>query len=72
MIRGLVWFSAAAALSAQIQFTRIESPHFELYTDGAKGRAIDILEHFERVRSFLAESITVHSTLAKPRVRSRL
>lgn len=68
MTGALLWLAAGAALSAQIQFTRIESPHFELYTDGAKGRAIDVLEHFEKVRSFFAQTITAHSTLAKPRV----
>lgn len=55
-------------LPGQIAFTRMESPHFELFTDGAKGRASDILEHFERVRSFFLQTINPRETGAKPRV----
>lgn len=59
---------AALALPGQIAFTRMESPHFELYTDGSKGRAADILEHFERVRSFFLQTINPRETAGKPRV----
>lgn len=68
MKRLLLIFAAATALHAQIRFTRIDSPHFELYTDGAKGRAIDILEHFEKVRSFFSQTINPHESSRKPRV----
>ncbi|MBI2688501.1 MAG: hypothetical protein HYX27_19525 [Acidobacteria bacterium] len=68
-MRGLALaLAAAAALPAQIQFTRMESPHFELYTDGSKGRAQDILEHFERVRSFFFQTISPRDSGRKPRV----
>lgn len=56
------------AITAQIKFTHIESPNFELYTDGSKSRAIDILEHFEKVRSFFAKTISPRESHRKPRV----
>ena len=59
---------AALALPGQIAFTRMESPRFELYTDGSKGRAADILEHFERVRSFFLQTINPREAAGKPRV----
>ena len=68
-MRGLVLaVMAALALPGQIAFTRMESPHFELYTDGSKGRAAVILEHFERVRSFFLQTINPRETTGKPRV----
>jgi hypothetical protein len=39
-----------------------------LYTDGSKGRAADILEHFERVRSFFLQTINPREAAGKPRV----
>ena len=68
-MRGLILaVMAALALPGQIAFTRMESPHFELYTDGSKGRAADILEHFERVRSFFLQTINPRETPGTPRV----
>ena len=68
-MRGLALFVAAAVtLPAQIKFSRLESPHFELYTEGSKGRATDILEHFERVRSFFAQTVADVKPQRKPKV----
>jgi len=68
MTRLLLCVVASATLHAQIKFTRIDSPHFELYTDGAKGRAVEILEHFERVRSFFAQTINPRQSPQKPKI----
>lgn len=45
-----------------------ESDHFELITDGPRGRAQQVLGQFERVRSFLARLLPLQEPLMKPRV----
>ncbi len=45
-----------------------ESDHFELITDGPRGRAQQVLGQFERVRSFLAKLLPLQEPLMKPRV----
>ncbi len=59
-----------AVLSAQgaEKLMVYESDHFELITDGPKGRAQEILGQFERVRSFFMRVMVLQDPLVKPRI----
>ena len=50
------------------KITVYESDHFELITDGSKGRAQEILGQFERVRSFFNQIMPLQAPLMKPRI----
>lgn len=58
----------SAYLSAAEKYAIYESAHFELITDGSKGRAQDLLAHFERVRSFFVKTLATQDPLVKPRI----
>lgn len=60
----LTVFSATGAEKLMVY----ESDHFELITDGSKGRAQEILGQFERVRSFFMRVMTLQDPLMKPRI----
>ncbi|MBM3787589.1 MAG: hypothetical protein FJW30_24805 [Acidobacteria bacterium] len=59
--------AAGAALLGQ-KYTFFESDHFELLTDGSKGRAQEILGQFERVRAFFVKTRGFQDPPMKPRV----
>jgi len=48
----ILYLSLAAPLAAKWNYFR--SPNFELYSDGAKGNAKDVLNHLEQVRDLFA------------------
>jgi hypothetical protein len=50
------------------KWTRYESEHFELLTDGGKGRALEVLEQFERVRWFFGTTMKIGDPPRKPRI----
>ena len=53
---------------ASDKITIYQSDHFELITDGSKGRAQEILGQFERVRSFFHQIMPLQAPLMKPRI----
>ncbi|MBI2688500.1 MAG: hypothetical protein HYX27_19520 [Acidobacteria bacterium] len=59
---------AAGLLSAAEKYTVYESEHFELITDGSRGRAQEILAQFERVRSFFVKTMITRDPVLKPRI----
>ena len=63
----MVFTAQVAALGAE-KIAVYEGDHFELITDGSKGRAQEILGQFERVRSFFARVLPLQGPLMKPRV----
>lgn len=64
----LLLLSFAAALIAADKYTVYESEHFELITDGSRGRAQEILAQFERVRSFFVKAMAMRDPVLKPRI----
>jgi hypothetical protein len=56
------------AVIAADKWTRYESEHFELLTDGGKGRALEVLEQFERVRWFFGTTMKIGDPPIKPRI----
>ena len=56
------------AVQGSDKITVYESDHFELITDGGKGRAQEILGQFERVRSFFTQVLPTQAPLMKPRI----
>lgn len=64
----LLLLTMAAAMLAADKYTVYESEHFELITDGPRGRAQDILAQFERVRSFFAKTMSMRDPVLKPRI----
>ncbi len=64
----LLFLSFAAALIAADKYTVYESEHFELITDGSRGRAQEILAQFERVRSFFVKAMAMRDPVLKPRI----
>ena len=64
----LLLLSFAAALIASDKYTVYESEHFELITDGSRGRAQEILAQFERVRSFFVKAMAMRDPVLKPRI----
>jgi len=66
----LLWFAAftVALAHGSDKITVYESDHFELITDGSKGRAQDLLGQFERVRSFFTQVLALQEPLMKARV----
>jgi hypothetical protein len=55
-------------LGAAEKWSRYDSEHFELLTDGGKGRALEILEQFERVRWFFGTTMQIGDPPRKPRI----
>jgi tetratricopeptide (TPR) repeat protein len=64
----LVTFLLLPAALAAEKWTRYESEHFELLTDGGKGRAMEVLEQFERVRWFFGTTMKIGDPPIKPRI----
>jgi tetratricopeptide (TPR) repeat protein len=58
----------AGAATAADKYAVYESEHFELFTDGPRGRARDVLAHFERVRSFFVKALRIRDPIVKPRI----
>jgi tetratricopeptide (TPR) repeat protein len=61
-------FWAALALSGAEKWTKFSSDHFEVLTDGSKGRASSLLAQFERVHGFFAKTIGQQDPMVKPRI----
>lgn len=59
---------AASCLPAADKYFVYESEHFELITDGPRGRAQNVLAHFERVRSFFETMLNLRAPILKPRI----
>jgi len=69
MKRLLLLLTTTAALSsAADKYTVYETDHFELITDGSRGRAQEILAQFERVRSFFVKTVAAKDPVLKPRI----
>lgn len=69
MNRILLLLIASGALSfAADKYTVYETDHFELITDGSRGRAQEILAQFERVRSFFVKALATKDPVLKPRI----
>jgi hypothetical protein len=64
----LVTLLLLPAVLAADKWTRYESEHFELLTDGGKGRALEVLEQFERVRWFFGTTMKIGDPPRKPRI----
>lgn len=64
----LVATVAAGLLPAAEKYTVYETDHFELITDGSRGRAQEILAQFERVRSFFVKTLAAKDPVLKPRI----
>ena len=58
---------AGSAFAAD-KYTVYETDHFELITDGPRGRAQDVLAQFERVRSFFVKTLVTKEPVLKPRI----
>jgi len=57
----------APAIAADKYFV-YETEHFELLTDGSRGRAQEILAQFERVRAFFHKMLAGRQPVLKPRI----
>lgn len=69
MIRQLALLTLTAGLiPAAEKYTVYETEHFELITDGSRGRAQDVLAQFERVRSFFVKTMAMKDPVLKPRI----
>lgn len=69
MIRILLLLAVSAGLvPAADKYTVYETEHFELITDGSRGRAQDVLAQFERVRSFFVKAMAMKDPVLKPRI----
>jgi hypothetical protein len=69
MNRILLLLTATTALTfAAEKYTVYETDHFELITDGSRGRAQEILAQFERVRSFFVKILATKDPVLKPRI----
>lgn len=64
----LLVLAAAGLTLAADKYTVYETEHFELITDGPRGRAQDILAQFERVRSFFVKGLAMKDPVLKPRI----